>query len=363
MERRRFLLGAAGAGVGAVGLSAPAIAQGAKYRWRLVSSYPKSLDMFFGAAELFADNVREATEGNIDISVYAAGEIVPAAQGLDAVSDGTVELCHTASNHYIGKDPTFAFGTTLPFGLNSRQQDAWLTEGGGQELLDKFYAKYNVRSFPCGNVGAQMGGWFRKEIKSIEDLAGLKFRIGGLAGQVIQKLGVVPQQIPAGDIYPALERGTIDAAEFVGPYDDEKLGFNKVAPYYYYPGWWEGNSTITLFMQSAIWDELPPHYQAIIKLAAARVNEWMQARYDDRNPAALRRLVAAGVQLRAFPDDMFEAGFTAAQEMFDEIAAQNADFKEIYDHVIAYRQQQYSWWQFAEHKYDDMMISALRRRR
>jgi TRAP-type mannitol/chloroaromatic compound transport system substrate-binding protein len=228
MKRRGFLLGA---GAGAIGLSTPAIAQGPKYRWRLVSSFPKSLDTLFGAAEFFAERVKEATNGEIEISVYAAGEIVPALQAFDAVSDGTVELCHTCSYYFVGKDPAFTFGTTLPFGLNTRQHDSWLIEGGAQALLDKFYGKYGVKSFACGNVCAQMGGWFRKEIKSVEDLAGLKFRIGGLAGQVVQKLGVVPQQIPAGDLYPALERGTIDAAEWVGPYDDEKLGLHKVAPY------------------------------------------------------------------------------------------------------------------------------------
>src|SRR5690606_3070538 len=204
MKRRGFLLGA---GAGAIGLSTPAIAQGPKYRWRLVSSFPKSLDTLFGAAEFFAERVKEATNGEIEISVYAAGEIVPALQAFDAVSDGTVELCHTCSYYFVGKDPTFTFGTTLPFGLNTRQHDSWLIEGGAQALLDKFYGKYGVKSFACGNVCAQMGGWFRKEIKSVEDLAGLKFRIGGLAGQVVQKLGVVPQQIPAGDLYPALERG------------------------------------------------------------------------------------------------------------------------------------------------------------
>jgi TRAP-type mannitol/chloroaromatic compound transport system substrate-binding protein len=360
MKRRGFLLGA---GAGAIGLSTPAIAQGPKYRWRLVSSFPKSLDTLFGAAEFFAERVKEATNGEIEISVYAAGEIVPALQAFDAVSDGTVELCHTCSYYFVGKDPAFTFGTTLPFGLNTRQHDSWLIEGGAQALLDKFYGKYGVKSFACGNVCAQMGGWFRKEIKSVEDLAGLKFRIGGLAGQVVQKLGVVPQQIPAGDLYPALERGTIDAAEWVGPYDDEKLGLHKVAPYYYYPGWWEGSATIHLFMQNAIWDELPAHYRALIEMASSEANAWMQARYNNNNPAALRRLVAEGAQLRAYPDEVFDAAFDAAHELFDEIAASNADFKELYDHLTAYRQQQYSWWQFAEHKYDDLMINALRKRR
>lgn len=360
MKRRGVLLGV---GAGAIGLGAPAIAQAPKYQWRLVSSFPKSLVTLYGAAEVFADIVREATNGDIDISVYAAGEIVPALGVFDAVSDGTVELCHTVSNYYVGKDPTFAFGTTLPFGLNTRQHDAWLVQGGAKEMLDNFYSKYNVRGFACGNIGAQMGGWFRKEINTLEDLKGLKFRIGGMAGQVVQKLGVVPQQIAGGDIYAALERGAIDAAEFVGPHDDERLGLQKVAPYYYYPGWWEGTSTIHLFMQDAIWSDLPENYRAIVEMASSYANTWMRTKYDNENPAALRRLVAGGAQLRAYPDSFFNAAFDAAHELFDETAASNPEFKELYDHLVDYRQQEYSWWQFAEHKYDELMIEALKNRR
>ena len=242
MKRRQFLK-TAGAGVAATAVASPAIAQSMpEIKWRLTSSFPKSLDTIYGASEIFAKAVAEATDNKFQIQVFAAGEIVPGLQAADAVSAGTVEMCHTASYYYFGKDPTFAFGTALPFGLNSRMQNAWMYFGGGIELMNEFYKKSNIYGIPGGNTGAQMGGWFRKEIKEPSDLNGLKMRIGGFAGRVLTKLGLVPQQLAGGDIYPALEKGTLDACEWVGPYDDEKLGFNKVAQYYYYPGWWEGGA-------------------------------------------------------------------------------------------------------------------------
>src|SRR6266550_4111873 len=260
--RRRSLL--AGGGVGLVGaaLAAPAIAQSQpEVKWRLASSFPKSLDTLYGAAEYMAKRIAEATDNKFQIRVFAAGEIVPAFQVLDAVQNNTVEIGHSASYYYVGKDPTFAFDSTIPFGMNARQMNAWMTHGGGLQLMRDFFKDYNVYNIPAGNTGAQMGGWYRKEIKTAADLNGLKFRIGGLGGAVLAKLGVVAQQIPGGDIYPALEKGTIDAAEWVGPYDDEKLGFNKVAPFYYYPGWWEGTGMGTAYFNMKAWDALPPSYQ------------------------------------------------------------------------------------------------------
>jgi TRAP-type mannitol/chloroaromatic compound transport system substrate-binding protein len=249
--KRRLFLRAAGVAVAATAVAKPAIAQSApELRWRLTSSFPKSLDTLYGAAEAFAKAVAEASDNKFQIQVFAAGEIVPGLQAADAVQSGTVEMCHTASYYYFGKDPTFAFGTAVPFGLNSRMQTAWMYFGGGMELMNDLYKKFNIYGIPAGNTGAQMGGWFRKEIKELSDLNGLKMRIGGFAGRVISKLGVVPQQIAGGDIYPALEKGTLDACEWVGPFDDEKLGFYKVAQYYYYPGWWEGGPCC---ITSSIW--------------------------------------------------------------------------------------------------------------
>ena len=240
MKRRDFIK-VTGMGVAGATMAAPAIAQSMpEIKWRMTTSWPKSLDTLYGGAEMMAKAVADATDNKFQIQTFAAGEIVPGLQVLDAVQNGTVEMGHTASYYYFGKDPTFAFGTSVPFGPNQRLNQAWYTLGGGKEVLNEFYKNYNVISLLAGNTGCQMGGWFRKEINTVDDLKGLKFRIGGFAGRVLQKLGAVPQQIAGGDIYPALEKGTIDAAEWVGPYDDEKLGFYKVAPHYYYPGWWEG---------------------------------------------------------------------------------------------------------------------------
>ena len=251
MKRREFLK-TAGVGLAATAVAMPAIAQGSPaISWRLTSSFPKSLDITYGGAEVFAKQVAELTDNRFKINVFAAGEIVPGLQAFDAASNGTVEMAHTVSYYYVGKDPTFAIASSVPFGLNARQQNAWLYQGGGNEAFNEFYKKFNVYGLPLGNTGAQMGGWFRKEVKTPEDLKGLKFRIGGIAGQVLQKLGVIPQQLAGGDIYPSLEKGTIDAAEWIGPYDDEKLGFYKVAPYYYYPGWWEGGPSLHGFISLA----------------------------------------------------------------------------------------------------------------
>ncbi len=331
MDRRSFLKQAGLAGAATAAIATPAIAQTApELKWRLTSSFPKSLDTLFGAAETFSKYVAAATDNKFQIQVFAAGEIVPGLSANDAVSNGTVEMSHTANYYFWGKDPTFAIATGIPFGLNSRMQNAWFYYGGGNDLMNAFFAKFQMYGLPCGNTGSQMGGWFRKEIKSAQDLQGLKMRISGFAGKVLTRLGLVPQQIAGGDIYPALEKGTIDAVEWVGPYDDDKLGFHKVAPYYYYPGFWEGGPAIHLFINQGKWKELPKHYKAVIESAAAHAGTDMLAKYDARNPAALRRLVGNGAQLRPFPQDMMEASLKAATELYDEIASSNPDFKKMY---------------------------------
>jgi TRAP-type mannitol/chloroaromatic compound transport system substrate-binding protein len=361
MKRRDFIK-SAGLGVAGAAVAAPAIAQSMpEIKWRMTSSFPKSLDTIYGASEVFVKAVAEATDNKFQIQLFASGEIVPGLQALDAVSNATVEMCHTASYYYIGKDPTYVFGTAVPFGLNSRMQTAWLQVGGGGELLNDFYKKANIVAFLAGNTGCQMGGWYRKEIKEPADLNGLKMRIGGMAGQVLAKLGTVSQQIAGGEIYPALEKGTIDAAEWVGPYDDEKLGFNKVAKYYYYPGWWEGGPALHNFVNIDKWNSLPPAYKSIIKTASALCNETMQARYDAYNPAALKKLIAGGAELRPFSPAVMEACLKAAQEHFADLSSKNADFKKIYDAMVAFRGDQYLWWQVAEGTYDNFMIRSRTR--
>ncbi len=361
MQRRQFVK-AAGLGLAAAAVASPAIAQSMpELKWRCTSSFPKSLDTIFGASEMFARAVAEATDNKFQIQMFAAGEIVPGLQAADAVTSGTIEMAHTASYYYVGKDPTFAFGAAVPFGLNSRMQNAWHYFGGGMELLNEFYAKYNVYAIPAGNTGCQMGGWFRKEIKEPGDFSGLKFRIGGYAGRVLQKLGCVPQQLAGGDIYPALEKGTIDAAEWVGPYDDEKLGFHKVAPYYYYPGWWEGGAMLHNFINIEKWNQLTPTYKSILRTASDMENVWMQAKYDAVNPAALKRLVSAGAQLKPFPPAVMDACLKASLDLYGEVAATNPAFKKIWDSMLPFRNDQYLWWQVAEYSYDTYLIRTRTR--
>jgi TRAP-type mannitol/chloroaromatic compound transport system substrate-binding protein len=248
MKRRQFLQ-TAGAGLAAGVVAKPAVAQSMPaLKWRLTSSFPKSLDTIFGASEQFVKAVAEATENKFQIEVFAAGEIVPGLNAADAVQSGTVEMCQTTSYLFVGKNPTFALGTAVPFGLNARMQNAWWFFGGGRELMNDFYKKFNYTALVSANSGCQMGGWFRKEIRDVADL---------------------PQQIAGGDIYPALEKGTIDAAEWVGPYDDEKLGFNRIAPYYYYPGWWEGQAMAHYFINLDKWNALAPAYQSVMRSAAS----------------------------------------------------------------------------------------------
>jgi TRAP-type mannitol/chloroaromatic compound transport system substrate-binding protein len=360
MKRRDFIK-ATGVGVAGATIAAPAIAQSMpEIKWRMTCSWPKSLDTLYGGAEIMAKAVAEATDNKFQIQVFAAGEIVPGLQVLDAVQNATVEMGHTASYYYFGKDPTFGIGTSVAFGPNARINQGWYTLGGGREVLNGFYKSYNVVSMLAGNTGCQMGGWFRKEINSLDDLKGLKFRIGGFPGRVLQKLGAVPQQIAAGDIYPALEKGTIDAAEWVGPYDDEKLGFYKVAPHYYYPGWWEGGSMLFAFVNQDKWNALPKNYRAILEQAGHYSNTWMMAKYDQVNPPALKRLLAGGTKLHGFSPPIMEACFSAAKELHDEIASANASFKKVYESMNVYTNNAYQWFQVAELGYDSFMARHLR---
>ncbi len=363
MKRRDFLK-KTGAGLAAGAVAAPAIAQSQPaLHWRMASSFPKSLDTLYGTGELLVRRVADATDGKFQIRLFAGGEIVPGLQVLDAVQNGTVECGHTAPYYYVGKDPAFAFATAIPFGLNARQQNAWMYYGGGLQAMAGLFREYGCIQFPAGNTGVQMGGWFRKEIKSLADLKGLKMRIPGLAGQVMSRLGVVPQQIAGGELYQALERGTIDAAEWVGPYDDEKLGLNKVAKYYYYPGWWEGGPQLSVVVNIKKWEALPKAYQAVFEAACAESNVHMLARYDAANPHALKRLVGGGTQLRPFPKVVLEAGQKAAFELYDELAARSPHFKKIYEEWMKFRADQFLWFRVAESSYDNFVFTSQPRKK
>jgi TRAP-type mannitol/chloroaromatic compound transport system substrate-binding protein len=358
MRRRSFLKKV---GVGLAGsLLFTARAQAApQVRWRLVSSYPKSLDTLYGGAEDLARRVFELTGGRFQIRPYQAGEIVPGGQVLDAVQAGTVEAGHTYGPFYIGKNPALAFDGGVPFGMTYRQHNAWMRYGGGLELLRGVYADFGLIQFPGGNTGAQMGGWFRKEIRALSDLRGLRMRIPGLGGLVMGRLGVVPQTLAAGDIYPALERGSIDATEFSGPYDDEKLGFYKVAKYYYYPSFWEPSAQLSFLVNLKEWQRLPKEFQEAFEVAAAEVNLTMMAKYDAENPPALRRLLGAGVKLRRWPLEIMKKALEEAQALYEEQAAKDATYKKVYTAYWAFRQEQYRWFAVAELGYETFAFPAL----
>jgi TRAP-type mannitol/chloroaromatic compound transport system substrate-binding protein len=357
MDRRSLIKHAGIAGVLAAG-AAPAVHAQAAIRWRLASSFPKALDTIYGGAEEFAKKVNEMTAGKFTISVHAGGELMPAFGVVDGVQEGTVECAHTAPYYFFGKDDTFALDCAIPFGLNSRQMTAWMYEGNGLKLMREFYGAYNIVNFPMGNTGAQMGGWYRKEIKGVADLKGMKMRIGGFAGKVFTRMGGVPQNIPGGEIYQALEKGTIDATEWIGPYDDQKLGFNKVAKNYYYPGWWEGGPQLTLYVNNKAFNALPKEYQAIVEAAASHAHVDMQAKYDGRNPGALKQLVASGVKVLPFPKAVMDEAFKQAMSLYTELNDTNPKWKKVYSDYAAFRKDQNLWFRFTEAQFDRYMQSA-----
>jgi len=358
MDRRSLMKRAGIAGVLASGI-APAVHAQAAVRWRLASSFPKSLDTIFGSADTFSRTVKALSGGKFEVSVHAAGELMPAFGVVDALQNGTIEMAQTAPYYFTGKDSIFAFGCAVPFGLTARQMDSWMEHGNGRKLMDAFYAAYNIKSASAGNTGTQMGGWYRKEIKTVADLKGLKMRMGGgLFGEAMAKLGVVAQNMPAGEVYQALEKGTLDATEFVGPYDDEKLGFNKVAPFYYYPGWWEGGAELEFFINTKAFEALSPENKAIVDAAAKVAARDMTAKYDAVNPLALKRLVAAKTKLMPFSKELMDAGFKASMEVFAEHEAKSPEFKKIHQDMRAFQRDQLLWTRFSEYRFDSYMTSV-----
>ena len=366
LERRAFLgkaaVGAAAAGAlaascggaadGAGGQDgAPAVITNPNVRWRLASSYPRTVDAIFDTATRASESLSAMTDGRFQLRVYEANELVPAFEVMDAVQQGTVQVGHSPSYYYTGKAPVLAFDTCVPFGLNARQQHAWLYDAGGLELVRETFSDFNIVPFPAGNTGAQMGGWFRREIMTPADLSGLKMRIPGLGAEVMDRLGVTVQNLAAGEIYPALERGAIDAVEWVGPYDDEKLGFQNAARFYYYPGWWEPGPSTTFQVNRDAWDALPSTYQAAFQVAVRSSAHGVETTYDARNPAALRRLVEGGVQLRAFSPEIMEVSRVASQEILEERAASDVAYRRVYEHWSAFRSEVFDWFSRAEWSY------------
>ena len=358
MDRRSLIKNAGIAGVLSAGL-APAVHAQAAVRWRLASSFPKSLPTIFGSAEKFSETVKALSGGKFEVSVHPGGELVPPFGVVDALQNSTIEMAQTASYYFTGKDPIFAFGCAVPFGLTARQMDAWMEHGNGRKVMDAFYAQYNIASMSAGNTGTQMGGWYRKEIKTVADLKGLKMRMGGgLFGEAMAKLGVISQNMPAGEVYQALEKGTLDATEFVGPFDDERLGFHKVAKNYYYPGWWEGGAELEFFINKKAFDALSAENKAIVRAAGAVAARDMTAKYDAQNPAALRRLVAAGTKLRPFSKEIMDAGYKASMEVFAEHEAKSPEFRKIHQDMRAFQRDQVLWAKFSEWRYDGYIANA-----
>jgi TRAP-type mannitol/chloroaromatic compound transport system substrate-binding protein len=357
MDRRQLIKKSGIAGVLASG-AAPAVHAQPSIRWRLVSSFPRSLNTIYGAAEVFSNAVRVMSNGRFQISVYEGGELVPAFGVVDAVQSAMVEVAHTAPYYFYNKNPTFALGSAIPFGFNARQISAWMLHGNGRKLMNEFYAGYNMRSFAGGNTGTQMGGWYTREIRYPADFKGLKMRLGGgLVGEVMESLGVVSQALPGGEIYQALKKGVVDAAEWVGPYDDQKLGLNKVAPYYYYPGWWEGGPEMDFYIHLKAYESLSPDLRGMVEAAAALAHTDMLAKYDALNPTALKQLVSAKTKVLPFPQSVMDAAFKASMEVFARNDERSPHWKKIYADMRNFQRDQILWFRFAEARYDSFMSS------
>ena len=356
LKRREFLKAAALAGAGA-GIATPAVAQNAPtITWKITSSFPTTLDLIWSGAQTFADAVREMTDGRFTIELHPAGEIVQPLDVLSAVEKGDVDGAQTALIYHWGMQPALVFATGVPFGMNAREQNAFFRHGGGNDLVNELLVDHNLFALPAGNTGCQMGGWFRSELRSIADLRGLKFRISGLAGKMLTRLGAVPTGAGRAQIVSALESGGLDAAAWVSPVDDEKLSLSRVAPFYYYPGWLQSSMAIHLAFNLKKWNELPKAYQTVVRAAAELANADVLSRYDAANPAAVRRLVEAGAKLRAFPQDVMEGCWQAANAEYVDAGAADPTFQRVHDAYMSFRNDQYVWWQVAEYPYDNFII-------
>ncbi len=355
--RREFLTGLTlGA---AASLAAPALADPAPdVEWRITSSFTPSLDLIYGGGDTLAKALADLTDGHFKLKISPAGEIAPAGEALDAVAAGKADGAHTALSYAWSQDPSFIFGTSTPFGMNARQHSAWLREGGGGAMLDELLSEQKAIAIPAGNTGGQMAGWFRKEIHGVQDLQGLKMRVGGFAGKIFQTLGAEPVGMPRDAVYNGLQSGSLDMFEWVGPYDDEQFGqpLAKVAPNYYYPGWWKGGMQLHLVVSKDKYEALPKSYQAALRAAAAIADASVLSKYDAANPAAVKRLVVDGASLRLFPQDMMEACYKTANDLYDQLGADNPRFKKISDSYLGFRSDQYLWWQVAEYSFDNFMI-------
>jgi TRAP-type mannitol/chloroaromatic compound transport system substrate-binding protein len=342
LSRRKFVAGSV-AGIGALAATASRAQTNPKVVWKMGTSFPTILDTIHAGGPRLSQLVSKLTNGEFRIETLNVGEGAAPLAMFDAVEKGTVTCAHTAGYYYVGKNLAFAFETGMPFGFSARQHNAWMYEFGGLDLTRELYAKHNIVNFPLGNTGAQMGGWFKKEVKSVEDVQGLRIRVPGIGGQVWKRLGAEPIALPGGEIVAALKENKIDAAEWTVPYDDEKLGLPKVASHYYYPAWWEPSAQLSLFVNKKAWDALPEQYKIALSVACESVNQWMLAAYDTRNPKAYKNLVSTGTRIESFPNSLMIGAHREAFALYQQEAAKNAEFKKIYEPWSKYRNDVNIW--------------------
>ena len=361
MQRRKFLAaGLAAGGAAAVAAcsseeqknQAPAVATEEKREWRMVTTWPKDFPGLGTGANQLAKYITEMSNGRLKVSVYGGGEIVPPFESFDAVSKGTAEMGHGAAYYWKGKTPATQFFAAVPFGLNAQETNGWIYHGGGQELWDSLYAQFNLKPFLAGNTGVQMGGWFNREINSVDDLQGLKMRIPGLGGDVLQAVGGTPKSVPGGEIFTSLQSGAIDATEWVGPYNDLAFGFYKVAKFYYYPGWHEPGTALECFVNKSAYDGLPADLQRIVSVACQAANNDMLGEFMARNGDSLATLVNEhNVQLKKFPDQMLRRLRDVSEELVGDLAAADPETKKIHDAFVAFRDKAAEWTNLSETSY------------
>jgi TRAP-type mannitol/chloroaromatic compound transport system substrate-binding protein len=322
------------------------------FKWKMVTTWPANFPIFQEGAERFADDVRLMSNERLDIHVYAGGELVPALQVFDAVSGGVVEMGHGSPYYWAGKVPEAQFFSSVPFGMTAKGMNAWLYNAGGLELWNEIYKPFNLIAFPMGNTGVQMGGWFNKQINTMDDIQGLRMRIPGLGGKVFKKAGGNPVLMAGSEIYTALERGTLDATEWVAPFHDMRLGLNRAAKYYYYPGWHEPGTVFELMINAAKWSLLPKDLQKIVEIAAAANSEWIYAQMEFHNQQALAELkTKQNVQILEFPKEVLSGFKRLTRETLDEEAATNPAFRRVYDAYEAFRNSYESWDELSEESY------------
>lgn len=337
---------------------APAVLAQPVIRWRLATACHHSLDAVYSGTEQFARQLGQLSGGRLQVTLLPVDDPVAPLSLLEALQAGEIDALHAVPSHFVGIDECFALDSAVPFGLNSRQMNTWQLEGNGLKLLRDFYSQHQIVNFPMGNSGAQMGGWFRRELESPADLSELRMQMGGLGARVLQSLGALPQQLPMSELVGALERGQLDAVEWVGPHDDRKLGLSRVARYYYYPGWWEGSAQLSLYCNAKAWRALPPDLKGMVELAAQSVHAGIQARYDVLNPIALKQVVAAGVRVKAFPKSVLDAAFKASNALCADLSRRNPAWRRIYADYSAFRREQNLWHRLPEAHFDRYLQSV-----